>query len=213
MLSSRSLLGVAALIAAFAASFTATGCGEANRGVALYGGCVSCHGATGNGNPEVGAPAIAGLPQWYVEAQLKKFRGGIRGYHGDDITGLRMRPMALTLPEDADVTAVAEYVSKLPVNPRHTTLEGGNVENGKTRYTLCAACHGPEGKGNEKLNAPPINQMPDWYLMAQLQKFKGGLRGSHPQDITGAQMRANAMTLPDDQTMMDVVAYIQTLPN
>ena len=208
MLSSRSLLGVAALVAAFVA-----GCGEPNRGVALYGGCVSCHGETGSGNATVGAPAIAGLPQWYVEAQLKKFRGGIRGYHGDDITGLRMRPMAMTLPEDADVTAVAEYVSKMPVNPRHTTLEGGNVENGKARYVLCSACHGPEGKGNEKLNAPPIGQLPDWYLVAQLQKFKGGLRGAHPQDTTGAQMRANAMTLPDDQTINDVVAYIQTLPN
>lgn len=212
MLSSRSLLGVAALIAAFTAIFTA-GCGEANRGVALYGGCVSCHGAAGNGNAEVGAPAIAGLPQWYIETQLKNFRGGVRGYHGDDITGLRMRPMALTLPEDADVTAVAEYVSKLPVNKRHTTLEGGNAENGKTRYVLCSTCHGPDGKGMETKSAPPIANMPDWYLMAQLQKFKGGMRGTHPKDMNGAVMRANAMTLPDDQTIKDVVAYIQTLPD
>lgn len=208
MLSSRSLLGVAALIAAFTA-----GCGEANRGVALYGGCVSCHGPTGNGNAEVGAPAIAGLPQWYIEAQLKKFRGGVRGYHGDDITGLRMRPMALTLPEDADVTEVAAYVSSLPVVPQHSSLEGGNVENGKSRYVLCATCHGPDGKGIEKQNAPPIGQLPDWYLLAQLQKFKGGIRGNHPEDKTGAVMRANAMTLPDEQTMKDVIAYIQTLPD
>ena len=171
MLSSRSLLGVAALIAAFTAIFTA-GCGEANRGVALYGGCVSCHGAAGNGNAEVGAPAIAGLPQWYIETQLKNFRGGVRGYHGDDITGLRM-----------------------------------------TRYVLCSTCHGPDGKGMETKSAPPIANMPDWYLMAQLQKFKGGMRGTHPKDMNGAVMRANAMTLPDDQTIKDVVAYIQTLPD
>ena len=40
----------------------------------LYDGCVQCHGENGEGNIEVGAPAIAGLTRWYVKRQLRNFR-------------------------------------------------------------------------------------------------------------------------------------------
>ena len=53
----------------------------------------------------------------------------------------------------------------------------------------------------------------DWYHLAQLKKFKSGVRGSNPQDITGAQMRPMSMLLADEQMMKDVVAYIKTLGN
>ena len=45
--------------------------------------------------------AIAGQAQWYLEAQLVKFKNGVRGAHPDDMEGSRMRPMARTLPTDA----------------------------------------------------------------------------------------------------------------
>ena len=38
------------------------------------------------------APAIAGLPQWYIEARSRA-SGGWRGKHAEDLPGLRMRPM------------------------------------------------------------------------------------------------------------------------
>ena len=41
--------------------------------------CASCHGAKGEGNPAFQAPAIAGLPDWYVRGQLEAFRAGRRG--------------------------------------------------------------------------------------------------------------------------------------
>ena len=34
----------------------------------LYDGCAQCHGASGEGNSAIGAPAIAGLDRWYVKA-------------------------------------------------------------------------------------------------------------------------------------------------
>ena len=64
-----------------------------SRGKALFKLCASCHRADGSGNVSVGAPTIAGLDEWYVEAQLQKFKGGLRGAHPDDVAGLRMRPM------------------------------------------------------------------------------------------------------------------------
>ena len=50
--------------------------------------CAQCHGAAGEGNPVVLAPAIAGLQSWYVTAQLTKFRSGLRGTHPEDVAGL-----------------------------------------------------------------------------------------------------------------------------
>lgn len=187
------------------------GAAKPPTGEALYAYCVSCHGRDGKGNADLAAPAIAGLPQWYVEGQLRKFRTGLRGAHPDDLEGLRMRPMSRTLANDRDVQAVAGYISSLPLAVVPPALSGGNAEAGKASYATCTACHGPEGLGNQQLGSPPIAHQADWYLLSQLQKFKAGHRGAVPGDVTGAQMRPMAMTLPSDQAMRDVVAYVKTL--
>ena len=42
--------------------------------VQLFQLCSACHGPQGHGNRELMAPAIAGLPEWYVVNQLKKLK-------------------------------------------------------------------------------------------------------------------------------------------
>lgn len=183
----------------------------AGGGKEIFELCVQCHGANGQGRHEFNAPSIAGLPKWYVEAQLKKFRTGARGTHFNDSTGMQMRPMALSFHTAGDLKAVAEYVAGLP-RPRTTpVLEGGEATRGKTYYAPCTACHGPDGAGNEQLKAPPLKLASDWYLLAQLKKFREGVRGGNPLDIEGATMRPMASTLVDEQAMKDVVAHITTL--
>lgn len=177
----------------------------------LYEGCVPCHGAAGEGNPEVGAPAIAGLERWYVKAQLRKFKNGHRGWHPDDTGGKRMWPMARALDTDEKVDLVSAYVASLPVNPPDPQLEGGNPETGKIYFATCVQCHGPDAGGNINEYGPPLNHASDWYLLTQLQNFKAGRRGTHPGDVTGAKMRPFSMTLPNEQAMKDVIAYIGTL--
>ena len=182
------------------------------RGQALYDTCVPCHGENGAGAQDLRAPSIAGLPQWYVEAQLNKFSKAHRGQHPDDLEGARMRPMARTLKNEAEIKAVAEYVAKMPIRKPATTLAGGNAEAGKARYDgLCVTCHGPDGRGNQDLGSPDLTHQADWYMLSQLQKFKSGMRGAHPEDITGAQMAAMSQTLEDEQAMKDVIAYIRSL--
>ncbi|MDH5674214.1 MAG: c-type cytochrome [Myxococcales bacterium] len=173
--------------------------------------CVSCHGPNGQGEQMFDAPAIAGLPQWYVESALKKFRNGARGTHPGDQTGMQMRPMALSLHNDADIETIAAYVARMTPPSPGPTLEGGDASRGQSLYAPCTACHGQDGTGNEQLKAPPIRQMSDWYMLTQLEKFKSGARGTNPKDLEGAQMRPNAVALADEQAMKDVLAYVKTL--
>ena len=191
------------------------GCQGPTEGLAygeeLYETCAQCHMADGHGNESIGAPAIAGLPPWYVEAQLQKFKEGVRGKHPDDLAGMRMRPMAMSLKDETQISAVSEYVTSLPAAPEASASLGGDATRGQALYATCLACHGPDGKGNEALKAPPIAGSQDWHVVAQLTKFKSGARGADPRDAQGAQMRPMAMTLADEQAMKDVAAYIQSL--
>lgn len=185
--------------------------GDLARGEALYDLCSQCHGATGVGNQDIEAPAIAGLPGWYIEATLKKFKVGGRGTHPDDISGMRMRPMSMSLRKDLDIAAVTAYVAQLPpVNPA-PTVEGGDAARGAVLYAPCIACHMPDGSGNPALGAPTLKHASDWYLLSQLKKFKGGVRGTNPLDPNGALMVGMSQTLVDEQAMKDVVAHIMTL--
>lgn len=191
-----------------------SGCAEPSdpllRSAARYETCVPCHGADGAGNATLEAPPIGGLPAWYVENQLNSFRNGWRGTHPQDLAGMRMQPMARTLPTDRDVKEMAAYVAQLP-KPAHSELAlGGSIQRGQALFATCIACHGYDGAGNEALKAPPIAGHPDWYVQAQLHKFRIGARGAHPQDATGALMRPMAMTL-DEQGSKDVAAYVWSL--
>ena len=40
----------------------------------LYQTCAACHGAQGEGNPELAAPALAGQFEWYTQHQLENFK-------------------------------------------------------------------------------------------------------------------------------------------
>jgi cytochrome c553 len=186
------------------------GWGSAERGQTLFQLCAACHGHQGEGHLQLGAPAIAGLPEWYVAGQLQKFRLGLRGSHPQDPAGMRMRPMARALPTESDVEAVARYVAALPPQiPPHTFT--GNLASGAQQYQLCLACHGTDGRGNQALSAPPLIISNDWYLLRQLQNLKQKIRGADARrDPAAAMMQPIASTL-SEQAMQDVVTYIQTL--
>lgn len=212
MTGTKSWVAAAVFIAATAGLVGGNAQAQDNeRGRELFDLCAQCHGAEGGGNRAYLAPSIAGLGEWYVKAQLDKFRNGQRGLHFDDISGMRMRPMAMTLASDADVAAVAKFVAALPANKPAPELEGGDPVKGQALYALCSSCHGNQGEGLQPVNGPALSHGSDWYLVDQLRKFKAGVRGSDPKDPIAIMMRPMALTLADDQAMKDVVAYITTL--
>ena len=87
--------------------------GDAKAGKAAYAICQACHGAQGEGNKTLNAPKLAGQQDWYLVRQLQNFKAGIRGTHAKDMFGMQMRPMAMTLANDAAVNNVAAYIASL----------------------------------------------------------------------------------------------------
>jgi cytochrome c oxidase subunit 2 len=188
----------------------ASAAGDPAKGKAAYAVCSACHGANGMGNKALNAPRIAGQEPWYLERQLKNYKGGIRGADPKDPYGMQMRPMALTLANDQAVSDMAAYVSSIPASkPSEITIKG-DVTAGKASYMICQTCHGPKGGGNKALNSPRLTGLQDWYIVRQLKNFKAGIRGTKSGDLYGMQMRPMAMTLANDEAINNVVAYIAT---
>jgi cytochrome c553 len=206
----RAGLSAGLLLLVMATARCGSASGAAISGRDLYGSCESCHGPTAGGNASFDAPAIAGMPAWYLSSQLQRFQHGTRGKHPDDVEGLRMRAMSMQMLSDAEIQAVAEYVAGLPRAPKAAPSLGGDPAAGQPFYAVCTACHGPAGEGNQTMNAPPIANLEDWYVARQLRKFQTGVRGRVSDDIIGMQMVGMAMTVPAD-AVDDVAAYVHGL--
>lgn len=202
---------LAALCAFVPTIASSTASADPARAAELFELCVQCHGSAGQGDPVALAPAIAGLQEWYVKAQLQNFKAGRRGMHPEDVGGLRMYPMSLSLESEEEIAGLAAYVASLPPANPQPLVAGGDAEKGAAAYVVCTACHGPDGAGNEALGAPKLTGSSDWYLVEQLGKFKSGIRGGAGASPNAITMRGMSMTLADDQAMKDVVAYIMTL--
>lgn len=185
--------------------------GDPARGSGLYTArCLRCHGETAGGNREIGSPALHQQEDWYLVAQLEKFRKGIRVADASDTSEVRMQATAVALPDDQAVRDVAVYIHSLE-GPPPDTETGGDPVAGKAFFMVCLTCHGEDGRGKYEFKSPALVGQNAWYIVKQLKKFQAGARGVHPQDITGAQMRPMALTLVTEQAVHDVVAYIGTL--
>ncbi len=80
--------------------------------------CSACHGATGEGVPAAGFPALKGQHADYIAAQLKAFRSAGRedldgsAQRANDGDSLMMRSVAAKL-SDKEIQAVSSYISGL----------------------------------------------------------------------------------------------------
>jgi cytochrome c553 len=179
-------------------------------GAELYKACVPCHGAAGEGTPAIGAPAIASLPAWYVSAQLQAFQTGLRGKHADDTEGLRMQAMSKQMLTEAEVMAVASHVASLPAVTSAARITSVNASGAIAPFLVCATCHGARFEGNAVIKAPPLAGRDDWYIAAQIRKFRAGIRGSAHGDAFGPVMQVNTRALAAENVDR-VAAYVHAL--
>jgi cytochrome c553 len=196
----------AGVILALATGVQAAGMSEGEK---AYGSCVACHGANAEGNVALGAPVLAGQHEAYLVRQLNNFKTGLRGADAGDVRGMQMRGMAAVLGDDATVGAVAAYLAGLPQQAQNAETAGADMRNGENQYNgSCGACHGGQAQGNTGLSAPRLVGLDAAYLKLQYQNFAAGIRGSHPDDRLGRQMKMMATMLPTDKDVDDVVAFI-----
>jgi cytochrome c oxidase subunit 2 len=87
--------------------------GDRARGRLLYVACAACHGAKGQGNASLHAPALAARTDWYLVTQLRNYRAGARGSQSGDVDGAQMRAMAAALPDDRAIEDVVSYINTL----------------------------------------------------------------------------------------------------
>ncbi len=82
-----------------------------------------------------------------------------------------------------------------------------DVNNGRRVYELCASCHLPEGWGNKDGTYPQLAGQHKNVLIKQLVDIRTGKR-ENPLMYPFVQQR----TIGGYQSLVDVVAYISTLP-
>ncbi len=184
--------------------------GDPVAGQALYTVCAACHGARGEGNPALNAPKLSGQAGWYLASQLGDFKRGVRGTADADVYAKQMIPFANTLVDDTAISNVVAYITSLEEERPPATI-AGDAARGRALFTTCSGCHGTAGQGIWATKAPRLAQMSDWYLARQLQNFRTGVRGTHPQDFNGAQMASMAQVLADDQAINDLLVYVRSL--
>jgi cytochrome c oxidase cbb3-type subunit 3 len=115
-------------------------------GERLFGNnCAQCHGSDAKGskgfpNLTDGDWIYGGAPTTIAET-ITKGRVGV------------MPPMAAAVGTAEDVTNVANFVLSLSGSPHNNVA----AQLGKAKFVVCAACHGPEGKGNPALGAPNLS--------------------------------------------------------
>lgn len=115
--------------------------------------------------------------------------------------------------EVVEQAAFDEWIAQQPTYAQIAARVPGEPAAGQPLFAPCAACHGAQGEGNPAVNAPKLAGQPSWYLIRQLQNFKDGVRGAHPDDALGQQMRAFATMLADRTAMANLGAYVETLPD
>lgn len=171
--------------------------------------CAACHQADASGSAAFGAPNLTGLSAAYLQHQLEHFRVGVRGANVADVAGQVMRAGSAGL-SDAQIGQVSQFLAGLPrvAAPRPAEVVGF-ADPGL--YASCVGCHGAQAEGIEQLGAPRLAGQHDWYLKAQLLKYRSGQRGSHVDDQLGRQMAAMARGIRDEAAIDTLVRHIASL--
>ncbi len=106
--------------------------------------CSQCHGSDARGGK--GFPNLTD-GDWLHGGSPEKIKETLTlGRIGN------MPPMAAAVGTSDDVKNVANYVLSLSGSPHDSV----RAQLGKSKFVVCAACHGMDGKGNQALGAPNL---------------------------------------------------------
>jgi cytochrome c oxidase cbb3-type subunit 3 len=144
--------------------------------------CAACHGADARGSK--------GFPNLTDKDWL---HGGTPEKIAETITNGRqgnMPPLAAAVGNSEDVRNVANYVLSLSGSP-HNSIDAAK---GRTKFAICSACHGADGKGNQALGAPNLTDdiwLHGWgeeAIVAMVTKGKTNVMPAHGARLTPQQI-------------------------
>jgi cytochrome c oxidase cbb3-type subunit 3 len=107
--------------------------------------CAACHGREARGSQLLGAPNLTDAVWLYGgdgQSILNSITNGRQG----------VMPPFIGAFGESGVDNLANYVLSLANAPHDATKAAA----GKALFTVCSACHGPEGKGNQIIGAPNL---------------------------------------------------------
>lgn len=152
--------------------------------------CAQCHGSDGRG--AVGFPNLTdGDWQWGAseDAILTTLRNGRNGI---------MPPQAAVLGSDQAVEEVVAYVRSLG----GLEAPSDKAAAGEERFAVvCAACHGPDGRGNPMLGAPNLTDEV-WLYGSSVEAIRHGIVNGRAN-----QMPAQLDSLGEDRVRL-MAAYV-----
>jgi cytochrome c oxidase cbb3-type subunit 3 len=137
--------------------------------------CAACHGSDAKGSK--GFPNLTDNDWLY---------GGTHDKIKETISNGRqgvMPPMAAAVGSAEDVRNVANYVLSLSGSPHNSIA----AQLGQAKFAACAACHGPDGKGNQALGAPNLTDkiwLHGWGEDAIVAMVNGGKTNVMPAQAT-----------------------------
>ncbi|MDR0480017.1 MAG: cytochrome-c oxidase, cbb3-type subunit III [Burkholderiaceae bacterium] len=117
--------------------------------------CAQCHSSDAKGS------AVGGFPDLTAKSWI--WGGTPQAIHDTIVNGRTpvMPPQGTVLGTPDDVKNVANYVLGLAGQPNDAV----RAAQGEAKFkTVCAACHGADGKGNPLLGAPNLAKGAKWYM-------------------------------------------------
>ena len=88
--------------------------GDVENGKHTYNkACASCHGIDAKGLEAYLSPNLLGIQDYYMTAQIRHFRDGIRGIAEGDTIGAQMLDMLTQIPDDETIDDVITYIHTL----------------------------------------------------------------------------------------------------
>jgi cytochrome c oxidase cbb3-type subunit 3 len=112
--------------------------------------CMQCHGSAATGAK--GFPNLTDN-DWLWGGSPETIEQSILGGRGDATPGVYRMPAHKDILGAEQIDEVVEYVQSLSGR----NVDRAKAEKGKASFdTICAACHGPDGKGLQPLGAPNL---------------------------------------------------------
>lgn len=125
--------------------------------------CAQCHGADAGGG--IGFPNLRDSDWLYggdprtIETTILEGRNGV------------MPPLGAAVGGEPGILALANYVRSLSGLSHDAKL----AAEGAGKFAICAACHGPEGKGNQQIGSPNLTDTV-WLHGGSLEKISETIR-------------------------------------